>query len=92
MSNQPKHKRMTAKECKAAKERRAIELAATIASIPKYIPKTAKESQETADSYRNALGVIGKEIERLETIEQLDKILLMEPVNPRTALEELWKL
>ena len=53
---------------------------------------TAKQPQEERERYQNALVAIGKEIERLEKIEQLYKILLMEPVNPRTALERLWKL
>ena len=70
----PKHKRMTPKECKAEKEQRAIELAITIASIPKYVIKTAQERQEDDDKLQNALAVIGKELERLKTIKALNKL------------------
>ena len=88
----PKHKRMTAKECQAEKEQRAVELAATIASIRKYVPQTAQERQEERDRYQTALVVIGEEIERLEAIEQLDKLLSTEIESPVTILERLWKL
>ena len=54
--------------------------------------RTCGNYRQHTEIHQNALVAIGKEIERLEAIEQLDKILLMEPVNPRTALEELWKL
>lgn len=70
----PKAKRMTRKEIQGAKEQRAIDLAATVASIPEYVPKTAKESQEERDRYQNALVAIGKEIERLATVKTLNKL------------------
>ena len=71
---QPKPRRITPKERQAAKEQQAIDLALAIASIPKYVPQTAQERQEERERYQNALVAIGKEIDRLTTIETLNKL------------------
>lgn len=89
---QPKPRRITPKERQAEKEQRAIELALVVASIPKYVPQTAQERQEEREGYQKAMVAIGKEIERLEAIEQLDKLLSTEIESPVTILERLWKL
>jgi hypothetical protein len=63
---------MTAKERQQAKETRAAELKQFAANLPKR--QTNEERQQELEKLRAAQEFIGKELDRLATIEQLNNL------------------